>query len=85
VPLFRPRAVHTILDDEEGDIDLGHSAANSWAKPPPASTLDALQDLVTIAQLEKGVVRMRRQRFDLRRWRSKPFELEQQAARRAPH
>ena len=45
-----------------------------------------LQDLVTIAQLEKGVVRMRRQRFDLIVLVREIFEmLEQQAARRGTH
>ena len=50
-------------------------------------TLDALvQDLVTIAQLEKGVVRMRRQRFDLIVLVHEIFELlEQQAAQRGIH
>jgi two-component system phosphate regulon sensor histidine kinase PhoR len=84
-PLFAAQGfVHTILDDEDDDIDPAtrrkflHKAATSL------DTLDALvQDLVTIAQLEKGVVRMRRQRFDLVVLVREIFELlEQQAALR---
>ncbi|HEX8326419.1 MAG TPA: ATP-binding protein [Hymenobacter sp.] len=84
-PLFAAQGfVHTILDDEDDDIDPAmrrkflHKAATSL------DTLDALvQDLVTIAQLEKGVVRMRRQRFDLVVLVREIFELlEQQSARR---
>lgn len=84
-PLFAAQGfVHTILDDEDDDIDL--ATRRKFLRKAAASldTLDALvQDLVTIAQLEKGVVRMRRQRFDLIVLVREIFELlEQQAARR---
>jgi two-component system phosphate regulon sensor histidine kinase PhoR len=84
-PLFAAQGfVHTILDDEDDDIDL--ATRRKFLRKAAASldTLDALvQDLVTIAQLEKGVVRMRRQRFDLIALVREIFELlEQQAARR---
>ena len=84
-PLFAAQGfVHTILDDDDGDIDP--ATRRKFLRKAAASldTLDALvQDLVTIAQLEKGVVRMRRQRFDLVALIREIFELlEQQAARR---
>ncbi|GAC1367268.1 MAG: ATP-binding protein [Hymenobacter sp.] len=84
-PLFAAQGfVHTILDDDEGDIDA--TTRRKFLSKAAASldTLDALvQDLVTIAQLEKGVVRMRRQRFDLVALVLEIFELlEQQATRR---
>jgi two-component system phosphate regulon sensor histidine kinase PhoR len=84
-PLFAAQGfVHTILDDEDDDIDL--TTRRKFLRKAAASldTLDALvQDLVTIAQLEKGVVRMRRQRFDVVALVQEIFELlEQQAARR---
>ena len=87
-PLFAAQGfVHTILDDEDDDIDL--ATRRKFLRKAAASldTLDALvQDLVTIAQLEKGVVRMRRQRFDLIVLVREIFELlEQQAARRGTH
>ncbi|MBG8552858.1 sensor histidine kinase [Hymenobacter guriensis] len=64
-PIFAAQGfVHTILDDD--DID---EVTRKKFLQKAAGSLDALdalvQDLVTIAQLEKGVVRMRRQRFDL--------------------
>ena len=84
-PLFAAQGfVHTILDDEENEIDP--TTRRKFLRKAAASldTLDTLvQDLVTIAQLEKGVVRMRRQRFDLVGLVHEIFELlEQQAARR---
>ena len=84
-PLFAAQGfVHTILDDEDADIDP--VTRRKFLRKAAASldTLDALvQDLVTIAQLEKGVMRMRRQRFDLVALVREIFELlEQQAARR---
>lgn len=84
-PLFAAQGfVHTILDDEDDDIDL--TTRRKFLRKA-ATSLDALdsliQDLVTIAQLEKSVVRMRRQRFDLLVLVREIFELlEQQAARR---
>ena len=85
-PLFAAQGfVHTILDDEDDDIDP--TTRRKFLNKAAASldTLDALvQDLVTIAQLEKGVVRMRRQRFDIIALVHEIFELlEQQAARRS--
>ncbi|UOG74162.1 HAMP domain-containing histidine kinase [Hymenobacter tibetensis] len=64
-PIFAAQGfLHTILDDEDVDAFTRQrflqKAANSL------DSLDTLvQDLVTISQLEKGVVRMRRQSFDL--------------------
>ncbi|MBF9223995.1 sensor histidine kinase [Hymenobacter ruricola] len=84
-PLFAAQGfVHTILDDEDDDIDLATRRKFLAKAAASLDTLDALvQDLVTIAQLEKGVVRMRRQRFDLVALVREIFELlEQQAARR---
>ncbi|MBO3272681.1 MULTISPECIES: sensor histidine kinase [Hymenobacter] len=64
-PIFAAQGfVHTILDDDEID-EVTQRKFLSKA----ASSLDALndlvQDLVTISQLEKGVVQMRRQRFNV--------------------
>jgi two-component system phosphate regulon sensor histidine kinase PhoR len=84
-PLFAAQGfVHTILDDEDDDIDLATRRKFLSKAAASLDTLDALvQDLVTIAQLEKGVVRMRRQRFDLVALVHEIFELlEQQAERR---
>ncbi|WP_324675798.1 sensor histidine kinase [Hymenobacter sp. GOD-10R] len=64
-PIFAAQGfLHTVLDGDVDDEFLRQKflkkAANSL------DTLDALvQDLVTIAQLEKGVVRLRKQPFDL--------------------
>ena len=87
-PLFAAQGfVHTILDDEEDDIDVATRRKFLRKAATSLDTLDALvQDLVTIAQLEKGVVRMRRQRFDLIVLVHEIFELlEQQAAQRGIH
>jgi len=84
-PLFAAQGfVHTILDDDDDDIDVATRRKFLAKAAASLDTLDALvQDLVTIAQLEKGVVRMRRQRFDLIALVREIFELlEQQAARR---
>ena len=85
-PIFAAQGfVHTILDeDEDGGSD---PVMRRKFLQKAAASLDALdtlvQDLVTISQLEKGVVRMRRQRFDLIVLIKEIFELlEQQAARR---
>ena len=64
-PIFAAQGfVHTILDDDEID-----SVTQRKFLAKAASSLDALndlvQDLVTISQLEKGVVQMRRQRFNI--------------------
>ncbi|WBA40487.1 sensor histidine kinase [Hymenobacter canadensis] len=64
-PIFAAQGfLHTVLDDDDVDDftrqKFLRKAANSL------DALDALvQDLVTISQLEKGVVRMRRQGFDI--------------------
>jgi two-component system phosphate regulon sensor histidine kinase PhoR len=87
-PLFAAQGfVHTILDEEIDDEDGMDPATRRKFLQKAASSLDALdtlvQDLVTISQLEKGVVRMRRQRFDLVALVQEIFELlEQQAQRR---
>jgi two-component system phosphate regulon sensor histidine kinase PhoR len=82
-PIFAAQGfVHTILDDD--DVD---EFTRKKFLQKAASSLDALdalvQDLVTISQLEKGVVRMRRQNFDLAQLVHDIFEqLELKAARR---
>jgi two-component system phosphate regulon sensor histidine kinase PhoR len=87
-PLFAAQGfVHTILDEEEEDEDGMDPALRRKFLQKAATSLDALntlvQDLVTISQLEKGVVRMRRQRFDLIALVQEIFELlEQQAQKR---
>ena len=87
-PLFAAQGfVHTILDEEDGDEDGMDPATRRKFLQKAAASLDALdtlvQDLVTISQLEKGVIRMRRQRFNLVALVREIFELlEQQAQRR---
>ncbi|MDJ0363687.1 ATP-binding protein [Hymenobacter sp. H14-R3] len=88
-PLFAAQGfVHTILDEEEDNEETGMDPATRRKfLQRAAASLDALdalvQDLVTISQLEKGVIRMRRQRFDLVALVQELFELlEQQAQRR---
>jgi len=82
-PIFAAQGfLHTILDDDEVD-DFTRQRFLQKA----ANSLDALdtlvQDLVTISQLEKGVVRMRRQSFDLVALVDEIFEqLELRAAQR---
>ncbi|MDF7813215.1 ATP-binding protein [Hymenobacter sp. YC55] len=82
-PIFAAQGfLHTILDDEEVD-DFTRQRFLQKA----ANSLDALdtlvQDLVTISQLEKGVVRMRRHGFDLVALVQEIFEqLELKAAHR---
>jgi len=85
-PLFAAQGfVHTILDEEDGDEDGMDPATRRKFLQKAASSLDALdtlvQDLVTISQLEKGVIRMRRQRFDLVALVREIFELLEQQAR----
>ncbi|RZK16043.1 MAG: two-component sensor histidine kinase, partial [Hymenobacter sp.] len=88
-PLFAAQGfVHTILDEEEGDEEGMDPATRRKFLQKAATSLDALdtlvQDLVTISQLEKGVIRMRRQRFDLVALVREIFELlEQQAQKRS--
>jgi two-component system phosphate regulon sensor histidine kinase PhoR len=87
-PLFAAQGfVHTILDEEDGDEDGMDPTTRRKFLQKAATSLDALdtlvQDLVTISQLEKGVIRMRRQRFDLVVLVREIFELlEQQAQQR---
>ena len=88
-PLFAAQGfVHTILDEEEDHPEAGMDPATRRKfLQRAAASLDALdalvQDLVTISQLEKGVIRMRRQRFDLVALVQELFELlEQQAQQR---
>lgn len=82
-PIFAAQGfLHTILDDDDVD-DFTRQRFLRKA----ANSLDALdtlvQDLVTISQLEKGVVRMRRQGFDLVALVHEIFEqLELKAAQR---
>ncbi|WBO83422.1 sensor histidine kinase [Hymenobacter yonginensis] len=82
-PIFAAQGfLHTVLDDDDVDDftrqKFLQKAANSL------DALDALvQDLVTISQLEKGVVRMRRQGFDIVTLVHEIFEqLERKAALR---
>ncbi|RFP63906.1 two-component sensor histidine kinase [Hymenobacter lapidiphilus] len=88
-PIFAAQGfVHTVLDEEEESPNGSMDAATRRKFLRKAATsLDALdqlvQDLVTISQLEKGVLRMRRQSFDLTQLVHDIFEqLELQAARR---
>ncbi|SHI67519.1 two-component system, OmpR family, phosphate regulon sensor histidine kinase PhoR [Hymenobacter daecheongensis DSM 21074] len=82
-PIFAAQGfLHTVLD---GDVDDEFLRQKFLTKA--ATSLDALdalvQDLVTISQLEKGVVRMRRQAFDLAALVRELFEqLEQKAGQR---
>ncbi|GAB2770047.1 two-component system phosphate regulon sensor histidine kinase PhoR [Hymenobacter luteus] len=82
-PIFAAQGfVHTILDDDDTD-----EFTRKKFLQKAAASLDALdllvQDLVTISQLEKGVVRMRRQPFDIARLVLDIFEqLELKASRR---
>ncbi len=86
-PIFAAQGfVHTILDeDEDGGSDPVMRRKFLQKAAVSLDALDALvQDLVTISQLEKGVVRMRRQRFDIVQLVREIFDLlEQQAARRS--
>mgnify|MGYP002780890618 CR=1 FL=1 len=85
-PIFAAQGfVHTILDDDEADEFTRKKFLQKAAASLDA--LDALvQDLVTISQLEKGVVRMRRQGFDIVQLVRDIFEqLELKAARRQVH
>ncbi|OUJ75269.1 sensor histidine kinase [Hymenobacter crusticola] len=82
-PIFAAQGfLHTVLD---GDVD-DEFLRQKFLKKAATSldTLDALvQDLVTIAQLEKGVVRLRKQPFDLTILVQEIFEqLEFKAAQR---
>ncbi|GAB3228996.1 ATP-binding protein [Hymenobacter seoulensis] len=82
-PIFAAQGfVHTILDDDDVDEFTRKKFLQKAATSLDA--LDALvQDLVTISQLEKGVVRMRRQNFDIVQLVRDIFEqLELKAARR---
>lgn len=82
-PIFAAQGfLHTVLDDE----DLDDFTRQKFLRKA-ATSLDALdtlvQDLVTISQLEKGVVRMRRQSFNLIHLVNEIFEqLELKAAQR---
>lgn len=82
-PIFAAQGfLHTVLDDD--DVD---DATRQKFLRKAAASLDALdtlvQDLVTISQLEKGVVRMRRHGFDLIALVHEIFEqLELKAAQR---
>nr|WP_262905206.1 cell wall metabolism sensor histidine kinase WalK [Hymenobacter nitidus] len=64
-PIFAAQGfLHTVLDGDMDDDFLRQKFLNKAATS--LDTLDALvQDLVTISQLEKGVVRMRKHSFDL--------------------
>ncbi|GAA3922295.1 sensor histidine kinase [Hymenobacter algoricola] len=82
-PIFAAQGfLHTVLDGDVDDELLRHKFLTKAATSLDA--LDALvQDLVTISQLEKGVVRMRRQAFDVAQLVHEIFEqLEQKAGQR---
>ncbi|SDY53627.1 sensor histidine kinase [Hymenobacter psychrophilus] len=91
-PIFAAQGfVHTVLEEEEDAATGATSGMDAATRHKflrkAAASLDALdqlvQDLVTISQLEKGVLRMRRQPFDLAQLVRDIFEqLELQAARR---
>lgn len=82
-PIFAAQGfVHTILDDDDTD-----EFTRKKFLQKAAASLDALdllvQDLVSISQLEKGVIRMRRQPFDIAQLVRDIFEqLELKASRR---
>ncbi|MBX0291116.1 HAMP domain-containing histidine kinase [Hymenobacter sp. HSC-4F20] len=82
-PIFAAQGfVHTILDDDDTD-----EFTRKKFLQKAAASLDALdllvQDLVSISQLEKGVIRMRRQPFDITQLVRDIFEqLELKATRR---
>lgn len=84
-PLFAAQGfVHTVLD-AEGPDDIDPATRHKFLAKAATSldTLDALvQDLVTISQLEQGVVRLRRQRFDLVALVHEIFVLVEEKARR---
>ncbi|MBD2714527.1 ATP-binding protein [Microvirga sp. STR05] len=83
-PIFAAQGfLHTVLDDD----DIDEFVRTKFLRKA-ATSLDALdtlvQDLVTISQLEKGVVRMRRQSFDVAELVQDIFEqLELKASQRA--
>ena len=83
-PIFAAQGfLHTVLDDD----DIDEFVRTKFLRKA-ATSLDALdtlvQDLVTISQLEKGVVRMRRQSFDVAELVQDIFEqLELRASQRS--
>jgi two-component system phosphate regulon sensor histidine kinase PhoR len=82
-PIFAAQGfVHTVLDAGEDEEFIREKFLLKAAASLDA--LDALvQDLVTISQIEKGVVRMRRQAFDLALLIHEIFDqLEQKATKR---
>ncbi|WP_243651160.1 sensor histidine kinase [Hymenobacter gummosus] len=82
-PIFAAQGfVHTVLDADEDEVFIREKFLLKAATALDA--LDALvQDLVTISQLEKGVVRMRKQSFDLAQLVRDIFDqLEQKAEKR---
>lgn len=82
-PIFAAQGfLHTVLDGDMDDEFLRQKFLRKAATS--LDTLDELvQDLVTISQLEKGVVRMRRQAFDLAELVREIFEqLESKATQR---
>ncbi|TLM90645.1 two-component sensor histidine kinase [Hymenobacter jeollabukensis] len=82
-PIFAAQGfVYTVLDAGEDEVFIREKFLLKAASALDA--LDALvQDLVTISQLEKGVVRMRRQAFDLALLVREIFDhLEQKASKR---
>ncbi|OON68139.1 two-component sensor histidine kinase [Hymenobacter sp. CRA2] len=82
-PIFAAQGfVYTVLDAGEDEVFIREKFLLKAASALDA--LDALvQDLVTISQLEKGVVRMRRQTFDLVLLVREIFDhLEQKASKR---
>lgn len=82
-PIFAAQGfVYTVLDADEDEVFIREKFLLKAASALDA--LDALvQDLVTISQLEKGVVRMRKQAFDLALLVREIFDqLEQKAEKR---
>jgi two-component system phosphate regulon sensor histidine kinase PhoR len=83
-PIFAAQGfIHTLLDGAVDDINVRDKFLQKAAKS--LDGLDQLvQDLTTITQLEKGVVKMEKQPFDIIELASEVFEqLEQKAANRS--
>lgn len=82
-PIFAAQGfIHTLLDGAVEDITVRDKFLQKAAKS--LDGLDTLvQDLITISQLEKGVVKMEKRAFDIMDLANEVFEqLEQKAATR---
>ncbi|KAA9333710.1 sensor histidine kinase [Adhaeribacter soli] len=82
-PIFAAQGfIHTLLDGAVDDVNVRDKFLQKAAKS--LDGLDTLvQDLITISQLEKGVVKMEKRPFDIMELANEVFEqLEQKAASR---